>query len=102
MSPCNCAGLWGLVNNAGRSIPIGPAEWMQKEDFDKVLDVNLIGVIDVTLQFLPLLKKAQGRVVNVASVMGRLSLTSGGYCMSKWGVESFSDSLRYSSGMKPA
>ncbi|XP_072253189.1 retinol dehydrogenase 1 [Leuresthes tenuis] len=87
-------GLWGLVNNAGRSIPIGPTEWMQLEDFTKVLDVNLIGVIDVTLQFLPLVKKAQGRVVNVASILGRLSLTGGGYCMSKWGVEAFSDSLR--------
>ncbi|XP_045910474.1 retinol dehydrogenase 1 [Micropterus dolomieu] len=87
-------GLWGLVNNAGRSIPIGPTEWMHLEDFTKVLDVNLIGVIDVTLQFLPLLKKAQGRVVNVASVLGRLSLTGGGYCISKWGVEAFSDCTR--------
>lgn len=88
------AGLWGLVNNAGRSIPIGPMEWMQLEDFTKVLDVNLIGVIDVTLQFLPLLKKGGGRVVNVASVLGRLSLIGGGYCLSKFGVEAFSDSLR--------
>ncbi|XP_043987893.1 retinol dehydrogenase 1 [Gambusia affinis] len=87
-------GLWGLVNNAGRSVPIGPTEWMHLEDFTKVLDVNLIGVIDVTLQFLPLLKKAKGRVVNVASILGRLSLTGGGYCLSKWGVEAFSDSLR--------
>ncbi|XP_067371686.1 retinol dehydrogenase 1 [Channa argus] len=87
-------GLWGLVNNAGRSVPIGPTEWMQIKDFTKVLDVNLIGVIDVTLQVLPLLKKAQGRVVNVASILGRLSLTGGGYCLSKWGVEAFSDSLR--------
>ncbi|XP_068560406.1 retinol dehydrogenase 1 [Cebidichthys violaceus] len=87
-------GLWGLVNNAGRAVPIGPTEWMKLEDFTKVLDVNLIGVIEVTLQFLPLLKKAQGRVVNVASILGRLSLTGGGYCLSKWGVEAFSDSLR--------
>uniref|UniRef100_A0A672YG19 Retinol dehydrogenase 1 n=1 Tax=Sphaeramia orbicularis TaxID=375764 RepID=A0A672YG19_9TELE len=87
-------GLWGLVNNAGRSIPIGPTEWMQLEDFRKVLDVNLIGVIEVTLAFLPLLKKARGRVVNVASILGRLALTGGGYCLSKYGVEAFSDSLR--------
>ncbi|KAM9802548.1 retinol dehydrogenase 1 [Syngnathus typhle] len=87
-------GLWGLVNNAGRSTPIGPTEWMHLEDFTKVLDVNLIGTVDVTLRFLPLLKKARGRVVNVASVMGRLALTGGGYCLSKWGVEAFSDSLR--------
>uniref|UniRef100_A0A665UAC1 Retinol dehydrogenase 1 n=1 Tax=Echeneis naucrates TaxID=173247 RepID=A0A665UAC1_ECHNA len=87
-------GLWGLVNNAGRSVPIGPTDWMQLDDFTAVLDVNLIGVIDVTLQFLPLLKKAQGRVVNVASILGRLSLIGGGYCLSKFGVEAFSDSLR--------
>ncbi|XP_028992940.1 retinol dehydrogenase 1 isoform X2 [Betta splendens] len=87
-------GLWGLVNNAGRAVPIGPTEWMQKEDFDRVLDVNLVGVIDVTLRLLPLLKRARGRVVNVASVLGRLSLVGGGYCLSKWGVEAFSDSLR--------
>lgn len=92
--PLFSAGLWGLVNNAGRSVPIGPTEWMRLEDFKKVLDVNLIGVIDVTLHFLPLLKKAQGRVVNVASILGRLSITGGGYCISKWGVEAFSDSLR--------
>ncbi|XP_064167092.1 retinol dehydrogenase 1 isoform X1 [Anguilla rostrata] len=92
-------GLWGLVNNAGRSTPIGPSEWMQLEDFKKVLDVNLIGVIEVTLRLLPLVKKAQGRVVNVASIMGRLALTGGGYCLSKSGVEAFSDSLRRN--MKP-
>lgn len=68
---------------------------MQLEDFTKVLDVNLMGVIEVTLNFLPLLKKARGRVVNVASILGRLSLIGGGYCLSKWGVEAFSDSLRY-------
>lgn len=68
---------------------------MQLEDFKKVLDVNLIGLIDVTLKFLPLLKKAQGRVVNVASILGRLALNGGGYCLSKYGVEAFSDSLGY-------
>ncbi|XP_067300629.1 retinol dehydrogenase 1 [Pseudorasbora parva] len=87
-------GLWGLVNNAGISIPVGPTDWMQLEDFKKVLDVNLIGLIEVTLKFLPLLKKARGRVVNVASILGRVSLIGGGYCLSKWGVEAFSDSLR--------
>ncbi|KAK7939540.1 hypothetical protein WMY93_002866 [Mugilogobius chulae] len=59
-------GLWGLVNNAGISIPIVSAT----------------------------LKKGKGRVVNVASILGRLSLTGGGYCISKYGVEAFSDSLR--------
>ncbi|NWI71534.1 RDH16 dehydrogenase, partial [Todus mexicanus] len=87
-------GLWGLVNNAGIAIPSGPNEWMTKSDFVKVLDVNLIGLIEVTLSLLPLVRQAQGRVVNVASMLGRVSLFGGGYCISKFGVEAFSDSLR--------
>uniref|UniRef100_A0ABM5FP15 17-beta-hydroxysteroid dehydrogenase type 6-like n=1 Tax=Pogona vitticeps TaxID=103695 RepID=A0ABM5FP15_9SAUR len=87
-------GLWGLVNNAGIGVPISPNEWLTKEDFEKVILVNLLGVIDVTLHLLPLLRRARGRVVNVASVMGRLASLGGGYCPSKYGVEAFSDSLR--------
>ncbi|XP_078085436.1 retinol dehydrogenase 7-like [Mustelus asterias] len=87
-------GLWGLVNNAGRAIPIAPTEWLTVEDFTRILDVNLVGLINVTLHFLPLVKKAKGRIVNVASVMGRVSFAGGGYCLSKYGVEAFSDSLR--------
>ncbi|XP_027247977.1 retinol dehydrogenase 7 [Cricetulus griseus] len=87
-------GLWGLVNNAGISIPLGPNEWLNKKDFAKVLDVNLLGLIEVTLNMLPSVRKARGRVVNVSSVLGRVSLSGGGYCISKYGVEAFSDSLR--------
>ncbi|XP_065515747.1 retinol dehydrogenase 16-like [Lathamus discolor] len=87
-------GLWGLVNNAGIAFPAAPNEWLRKEDFLKVINVNLIGLIEVTLSLLPLVRRARGRVVNVASVMGRLSFFGGGYCVSKFGVEAFSDSLR--------
>ncbi|KAM9265057.1 retinol dehydrogenase 16-like [Morus bassanus] len=87
-------GLWGLVNNAGTAIPTAPNEWLTKDDFVKVLDVNLVGLIEVTLSLLPLVRRAQGRVVNVSSVMGRVSFFGGGYCISKYGVEAFSDSLR--------
>ncbi|XP_029450711.1 retinol dehydrogenase 7-like isoform X1 [Rhinatrema bivittatum] len=87
-------GLWGLVNNAGILIPVAPNEWLIKDDFLKILNVNLVGVIDVTLPLLPLIRKAKGRIVNVSSIAGRLALCGGGYCISKYGVEAFSDSLR--------
>ncbi|XP_075810405.1 retinol dehydrogenase 16-like [Microtus pennsylvanicus] len=87
-------GLWGLVNNAGISSPSGPNEWLNKKDFAKILEVNLLGVIEVTLSMLPLVRKAKGRVVNVSSILGRISVFGGGYCISKYGVEAFSDSLR--------
>uniref|UniRef100_A0A4W4EW04 Retinol dehydrogenase 5 (11-cis/9-cis) n=1 Tax=Electrophorus electricus TaxID=8005 RepID=A0A4W4EW04_ELEEL len=87
-------GLWGIVNNAGRSLPMGPSEWMRIEDFQSTLRTNLIGVIETTMNFLPIVKKARGRIVNIASVLGRVGVNGGGYCISKSGVESFSDCLR--------
>uniref|UniRef100_A0A8C5MGY6 Uncharacterized protein n=1 Tax=Leptobrachium leishanense TaxID=445787 RepID=A0A8C5MGY6_9ANUR len=88
------SGLWGLVNNSGIGSPLAPNEWQKKEDFTKILSVNLLGMIDVTLHLLPLIRKARGRIVNTSSALGRLSAVGGGYCLSKYGVESFSDSLR--------
>ncbi|XP_053157851.1 retinol dehydrogenase 7-like [Hemicordylus capensis] len=87
-------GLWGLVNNAGIGIPMGPNECLTKHDFEKMINVNLLGVVDVTLHMLPLVKKTRGRVINVASTMGRIACFGGGYCPAKFGVEAFSDSLR--------
>ncbi|XP_058413439.1 retinol dehydrogenase 16-like [Diceros bicornis minor] len=87
-------GLWGLVNNAGIFMPTAPNEWLTKQDFMKILNVNLLGTIEVTLSLLPLVRRARGRVVNVSSVLGRVSFLGGGYCISKYGVEAFSDSLR--------
>ncbi|XP_005948637.1 retinol dehydrogenase 7 [Haplochromis burtoni] len=87
-------GLWAVVNNAGISIPSAPCDWLTLNDYKPMLDVNLNGVIGVTLSVLPLIKKARGRVVNVASVFGRISPVGGPYTVSKYGVEAFNDSLR--------
>ncbi|XP_061914572.1 retinol dehydrogenase 7-like [Entelurus aequoreus] len=87
-------GLWAVVNNAGVSVPSAPCDWLTIDDYKYMLDVNLNGVIAVTLSVLPLIKKARGRVVNVASVFGRISATGGPYTISKYGVEAFNDSLR--------
>lgn len=88
------AGLWAVVNNAGVSVPSAPCDWLTIDDYKYMLDVNLNGVIAVTLSVLPMIKKAKGRVVNVASVFGRISPTGGPYTVSKYGVEGFNDCLR--------
>ncbi|XP_061090819.1 retinol dehydrogenase 7-like isoform X2 [Conger conger] len=88
-------GLWAVVNNAGVALPAAPYEWLTLEDFKSMLDVNLFGVIAVVLSILPLIKKARGRVVNMSSVNGRVSVPGGGpYSISKYGVEAFNDGLR--------
>ncbi|XP_072115884.1 dehydrogenase/reductase SDR family member 9-like [Mobula birostris] len=87
-------GLWGLVNSAGILHPLAPVDWLMIDDYRAVLNVNLVGLIEVTLSVLPLIKWARGRIVNIASVGGRISPVSGAYCISKFGVEAFNDSLR--------
>jgi NAD(P)-dependent dehydrogenase (short-subunit alcohol dehydrogenase family) len=59
----------GVVNNAGIA-QAGPADWVSLERFKDVADVTLWGLIDVTKTFLPLVKKAKGRIVNVTSIGG--------------------------------
>ncbi|XP_056444107.1 dehydrogenase/reductase SDR family member 9 [Gadus chalcogrammus] len=89
-------GLWAVVNNAGVATPSSPWDWLTFEDYKGMMEVNIDGVVAVTLSVLPLIKKSRGRVVNVASVFGRVSACSGAYCISKYAVESFTDSLRIS------
>ncbi|XP_078357209.1 short-chain dehydrogenase/reductase family 9C member 7-like [Oculina patagonica] len=87
-------GLWGVVNNAGILYSL-PIEWTPLHIFKRMADVNLWGMIDVTKTFLPLLKKARGRIVNFSSVSGQVSFNLvGAYAVSKYGVEAFSDALR--------
>ncbi|XP_039616663.1 D-beta-hydroxybutyrate dehydrogenase, mitochondrial [Polypterus senegalus] len=89
------AGLWAVVNNAGIST-FGEIEFLNLETYRTVADVNLWGTIRVTKAFLPLIRRAKGRVVNIASMFGRMCNTSrSAYCISKYGVEAFSDCLRY-------
>ncbi|XP_008941001.1 PREDICTED: retinol dehydrogenase 7-like, partial [Merops nubicus] len=80
---------WGLVNNAGISVPTGPNQWLTKDDFAKVLNVNLLGLIEVTLSLLTLVRRGAGPGGQM-----RQFFFGGGYCISKFGVEAFSDSLR--------
>ncbi|XP_030808328.1 dehydrogenase/reductase SDR family member 9 [Camarhynchus parvulus] len=87
-------GLFGLVSNAEGTAPVGPTEWLRIEDFHSVLDVSLLGLIEITLKLLPLLKKAEGRVVNLINAKGLMAFVGGGYSLSKWGMEAFSDTLR--------
>jgi len=88
-------GLWGVVNNAGIAAYL-PAEFGEGlEDLERIFSVNVNGVVRVTKACLPLIRKSRGRVVNIASMMGRFSFTGlSHYCMSKFAVKAFSDALR--------
>ncbi|NXC50090.1 RDH7 dehydrogenase, partial [Penelope pileata] len=87
-------GLFGLVSNAEETTLVAPTDWLRIDDFHSVLDVNLLGLIEITLKLLPLLKKAEGRVVNLINAEGLMAFVGGSYSLSKWGKEAFSDILR--------
>src|SRR3989441_7348389 len=87
------APLAGLVNNAG--IPsAGPLELVPLDQLPRVLEVNLVGAVAVTQAFLPLLKAARGRIVNISSVAGRRALPFlGPYPAPEYALEGASHSL---------
>ncbi|XP_046656568.1 D-beta-hydroxybutyrate dehydrogenase, mitochondrial-like [Daphnia pulicaria] len=88
-------GLWGLVNNAGQSSTPGFLEWTPMSVYEKVMSVNLFGVIRVTNAFLPLIRKSQGRIVNVSSIMARMATPfAGSYSITKNAIDSYSAILR--------
>ena len=88
------APLAGLVNNAG-IVVAGPVELVPIAQWRKQFEINVIGQVAVTQAFLPLLRAARGRIVNMGSVAGRSALPcSGPYCSSKYALEGLTDSLR--------
>jgi NADP-dependent 3-hydroxy acid dehydrogenase YdfG len=88
-------GLDGLVNNAGVML-LGPIAGAPTEEWRRMIDVNLLGLLYCTHAALPvMLEGGRGDIVNVSSVAGRIARAgSGVYNMTKWGVGAFSEALR--------
>ncbi len=88
------AGLAGLVNNAGISVP-GPLEFVPIEDLREQLEVNVVGQVAVTQAFLPMLRQRTGRVVFMGSISGKMATPFlGPYAASKFAIEAIADALR--------
>ena len=76
-----------LVNNAGILYPMSTESYDERL-FDEMLSVNLKGVINATLEFLPQLKRTKGAIINIASNAG-IGTALGGttyYAVTKAGV----------------
>ena len=81
-------------NNAGVML-LGTIEGADTEDWRRMMDTNVLGLMYMTHAALPHLLASRGTVVNVSSVAGRIvSRGSGVYNASKWAVNAFSESLR--------
>jgi len=87
-------GLDGLVNNAGIAVS-GPMELIPMNEFRRQFEVNVLGQVAVTQAFIPMLRQAQGRIINISSLSGQMVFPFfGAYAGSKFALEAFSDALR--------
>lgn len=83
-----------LVNNAGITKDMLLMR-MKKEDFESVIDVNLVGTFNITKNVIPfMMKQRSGRIINISSVVG-ISGNAGqtNYSASKAGIIGFTKSL---------
>ena len=93
-------GLAGLVNNAGIAVA-GPLMHLPLDEIRWQMEVNLLGQLNVTQKFLPLLGAVPnaphppGRIINISSVSGKVVYPfMGPYAASKHALEAISDALR--------
>ncbi|MGH9544794.1 MAG: SDR family NAD(P)-dependent oxidoreductase [Terriglobales bacterium] len=70
------SGLDGLVNVAGVG-KVRPVEYMTQDYLQEIFDINVFGQIAVTRAFLPLLRTARGRIVNISSVGAHIAIPFG-------------------------
>ena len=88
------APLVALWNNAGISVN-GPLEFIPLDDVRWQLEVNVVGQVAATQAFLPLLRRARGRILITGSVGGFFTAPLLiPYSMSKFAMEAMSDGLR--------
>ncbi|HSX46127.1 MAG TPA: SDR family oxidoreductase [Candidatus Saccharimonadia bacterium] len=84
-----------LINNAGVMLN-GPAQDTPLEDWEQMVNLNILGLLYLTHTVLPHFRKQKsGHIVNISSVAGRTTRAgSAVYNATKWGVNAFTDALR--------
>lgn len=84
-----------FVNNAG-VMPLSPMPTLKVDEWDRMIDVNIKGVLNGVAAALPVFERqASGHFVNIASVAGHVVFPTGAvYCATKYAVRSLSEGLR--------
>lgn len=84
-----------IVNNAG-VMPLSPLASLKVDEWDRMIDVNIKGVLYGIAAALPIMnEQGSGHVVNLSSIGGHsVSPTAAVYCATKFAVRAISDGLR--------
>jgi len=85
-----------LVNNAGLAVGLGPIQEGVIDDWERMIDTNIKGLLYVSRKVLPwLVERKQGHVFNIASIAGKETYLNGNvYCATKTAVDSLSRAMR--------
>ena len=85
-----------LVNNAGLAVGMDHIDKGNTDDWDRMIDTNLKGLLYVTRAVSPLMvARNKGHIFNISSVAGKEEYENGNvYCASKHAVDSLSRSMR--------
>ena len=85
-----------LVNNAGLAVGKGPIDSGLIEDWDRMIDTNIKGLLYVSRAIIPLLKaNNKGHIINIASIAGKEVYPGGNvYCATKHAVDALSRAMR--------
>ena len=88
-------GIDVLINNAG-IIEVGPLEHMDREDFERAMQLHMWAPFTLMQEAIPhLRRRGGGRIVNISSIGGRVAVPHlAPYCASKFALSGLSDSVR--------
>ncbi|MDK4731764.1 SDR family oxidoreductase [Rhizobium sp. CNPSo 3490] len=84
-----------VVNNAG-IMPLSPLDALKVDEWDRMVDVNIKGILYGIAAALPIMKaQGSGQIINLSSIGGHsVSPTAAVYCATKYAVRAISDGLR--------
>ncbi len=84
-----------LLNNAGLAAGLDPVQEGDPEDWDRMIDTNLKGLLNVTRALLPrMIAQGRGHVINIGSTAGHLAYPRGNvYCATKFGVKALTEGV---------
>ena len=85
-----------LVNNAGLAVGIGPFQDGLVDDWERMIDTNVKGLLYITRELAPgMIERGQGHIINVASIAGKEVYPGGNvYCATKHAVDALSRAMR--------
>ncbi|MEJ6506158.1 MAG: SDR family NAD(P)-dependent oxidoreductase [Crocinitomicaceae bacterium] len=89
-------GLSILINNAGLAVGKGPIDSGLSDDWDRMVDTNIKGLLYVSRAVIPIFKaNGKGHIINIASIAGKEVYPGGNvYCATKHAVDALSRAMR--------